>query len=223
MKSRSRIVIELAPGPLQGGSLAAASALAERVGAELVGIFIEDMDLLRFAALPFAREICFATAQRRRLEVPAIERSLREHAAEAERAFAGTAAQTAVRRSFRIARGLASRELLAAAIGAAGEAALRDLRLLLLGDGDSPATRWAEQAQIRLGGTGAEAGKGMQLSIVHAADLGELASALQQDLPGVVVLQADETLLAQQDLQALLRETATPVLVLPRAGARGRR
>lgn len=68
MKSQSRIVIELAPGPLQGDSLAAATALAERVGAELVGIFIEDMDLLRFAALPFAREICFATAQRRRLE-----------------------------------------------------------------------------------------------------------------------------------------------------------
>lgn len=221
MKAQSRIVIELLPGPLQGGSLAAASALAERVGAELVGIFIEDVDLLRFAALPFAHEVCFATAQRRRLEVPAIERSLREHAAEAERAFAGTAALTAVRRSFRIARGLASRELLAAAIGAAGAAAMRDLRLVLLGDGDSPATRWAEQAQIRLGGAGAGAGEAIQLSIVHAADLDQLASALQQDLPGVVVLQADEGLLSQHDLQALLRETATSVLVLPRAGARG--
>jgi hypothetical protein len=222
MKSRSRIVIELAPGSLQGGSLAAASALAERVGAELVGIFIEDLDLLRFAALPFAHEVCFATAQRRRLEVPAIERSLREHAAEAERAFAGTAAQTAVRRTFRTARGLASRELLAAAIGAAGEAAMRDLRLLLLGDGDSPATRWAEQAQIRLGGAGAGEGEAVRLSIVHAADLDQLANALQQDLPGVVVLHADESLLSRHDLQALLRETATPVLVLPRAGGRGR-
>jgi hypothetical protein len=150
--TQSRIVIELAPGPLQRESLEAAAALAVRVGAELVGIFVEDMDLLRFAALPFAREVCFVTAQRRRLEVPALERLLREHAAEAERTFAGMAGRAAVRHSFRVARGLAFRELLAAATGAAAGAAMRGLHLLLLGDGGSPATHWAEQARLRLGG-----------------------------------------------------------------------
>lgn len=215
MKSQPRIVIELAPGPLQGRSLAAAAALAERVGAELVGIFIEDMDLLRFAALPFAREVCFATAQRRRFEAPALERSLREHAAEAERVFAGMAGRAAVRHSFRVARGLAFRELLAAAIGAATGAPMRDMRLLLLGDGGSPATRWAEQARQRLGRAPAGAGHALRLSIVHAADIEELAVVLQQDRPGVVVLQADEILLSRHDLLALLRDSATPVLILP--------
>jgi len=224
MKSQPRIVIELAPGPPRRDSLAAAAALAERVGAELVGIFIEDMDLLRFAALPFAREVCLATAQRRRFEVPALERILREHAAEAERIFAGTAGRAAVRHSFRVARGLAFRELLSAAVGAAAGAAMRDLRLLLLGDGGSPATRWAEQARQRLGGDPAGTGHGLQLSIVHAADLDQLAAVLQQDRSGVVVLQADESLLSRNDLQTLLREAAASVLVLPPPViARGRR
>jgi hypothetical protein len=215
MKPQPRIVIELAPGPPRGDALAAAAALAERVGAELVGIFIEDMDLLRFAALPFAREVCLATAQRRSFEVPALERSMREHAVEAERIFAEMAARAAARHSFRVTRGLAFRELLAAAVGAATGAAMRDLRLLLLGDGGSPATRWAEQAQLRLGRDPAGTGHAMQLSIVHAANLDQLATVLQQDLPGVVVLQADESLLSQNDLQTLLRETSASVLVLP--------
>lgn len=223
MEKQSRIVIELAPGPRQRASLEAAAALAGRVDAELVGIFVEDMDLLRFAALPFAREVCFATAQRRRLELPDLERSLREHAAEAERVFAGTAGRAAVRHSFRVARGLASRELLAAAAGAAAGAMMRGMRLLLLGDSGSPATRWAEQARLRLGREPAGTGHASQLSIVHAADLAQLAAVLQQDLPGVVVLQADESLLSRHDLQALLREAAVSVLVLPLRAAAGRR
>lgn len=155
--------------------------------------------------------------------MPALERLLREHAAEAERTFAGMAGRAAVRHSFRVARGLAFRELLAAATGAAAGAVMRGMRLLLLGDGGSPATRWAEQARLRLGRDPVGTGHATQLSIVHAADLDQLATVLQQDLPGVVVLQADESLLSQNDLQTLLRETAASVLVLPpRAAAIGR-
>lgn len=223
MSMRKRIVIEVAPAQRERGALEAAAALADRVGAELVGLFIENPDLLRFAALPFAHEIGFASAQRRRLDVSALERALREHAAEAERALAGTAGRSAVRWSFRVARGLASRELLAAAMGAAAEATARDLRLLLLGDGGSAATRWAEQAREQLRG-GRDGGEdAMRLSLVHSADLAELAGALRQDLPGVVVLLGDAAVLSQTDLQALLRETAAPVLVLPGRSAAGRR
>jgi hypothetical protein len=218
----ARIVIELAPGLPARESLEAAAALADRVGAELVGLFVEDTELLRFAALPFALEIGFASAQRRRLDVTAVERSFLADAAEAQRALARAAERGAIRWSFRVARGLAMRELLAAAMGTATEAATRDLRLLLLGDGGSAATRWAEQAREQLRGGGEDDEDAMRVSLVHAANLAELAGALQQDLPGVVVLLGDEDVLSQQDLQALLRETAAPVLVLPMRATRSR-
>ena len=207
----ARIVIELAPGLPARGSLEAAAALADRLGAELVGLFIEDPDLLRFAALPFAHEIGHASAERRRTDVTAIERSLRVHAAEAERMLASAAERNAVRWSFRVARGIAATELLAAALGAAAQAASHEVRLLLLGDGNSPATRWAEAARSR---SGADT---LRLSVVHTADLGELASALRHDLPGVVVLIGDEAVLSRRDIDALLREAAAPVLILPAA------
>lgn len=209
----ARIVIELAPGLPARGSLEAAAALADRVGAELVGLFIEDADLLRFAALPFAHEIDFVSAERRRMDVTALERSLRAHAAEAHRTLASAAERSAARWSFRVARGFAAAELLGAALGAAMAEASPEVRLLLLGDGASAATRWAEAARDRLGG-----GDAARLSVVHSADLADLAGALQHDLPGVVVLLGDEAVLSRPDLQALLRETAAPVLILTRRG-----
>ena len=219
---QARIVIELAPGWRERDALQAAAALAGSMDAELVGLFVEDAELLRFAALPFALEIGFASAQRRRLDVTEVERSLRAHAAEAERTLASTAERSAIRWSFRVARGVAARELLVAAMGAATEEATRDLRLLLLGDGGSAATRWAEQAREQLGRSGEDDDDAMRVSLVHAADLAELAAALQHDLPGVVVLLGDEDVLARRDLQALLREAAAPVLVLPRQATRSR-
>ncbi len=209
----ARIVIELTSVPPARGALEAAAALADRVGAELVGLFIEDEDLLRFAALPFAREIGFASAERRRMDVSELERSLRAHAAEAERTLARVVERSTARWSFRVARGFAAAELLGAALGAAMAEASPEVRLLLLGDGASPATRWAEAARDRLGG-----GDAVRLSVVHSADLADLAGALQHALPGVVVLLGDEDVLSRPDLQALLRETAAPVLVLPRHG-----
>jgi len=206
---RARIVIELAPGLPARESLEAAADLADRVDAELVGLFVEDQDLLRFAALPFAHEIGFPSAQRRPMDVTSVERTLRAHAAEAERALASALERSAARWSFRVARGFAATELLAAALGAAAEASGPEVRLLLLGDGNSPATQWAEAARSRTGGDA------MRLSVVYAADLAELAGALQQDLPGVVVLLGDEAVLSREDLRALLRATAAPVLVLP--------
>lgn len=213
MSMHARIVIELAPGWRERDALQAAAALAGRVDAELVGLFVEDAELLRFAALPFALEIGFASAQRRRLDVTAVERSLHAHAAEAERTLASTAERSAIRWSFRVARGFAATELLAAALGPAIERASPEVRLLLFGDGASSATRWAEAARDRLG-----SGDGARLSVVHSTDLADLAGALQQDLPGVVVLLGDEAVLSRPDLQALLRETGAPVLVLPRHG-----
>ena len=206
--TRPRLVVALQAG-IADPELEAAVALAGSLGAELLGLFVEDLDLLRFAALPFAHEIGIGSAARRRLDTAALERDLRAHAAEAERRLASFAARVRIPSAFRVARGVAHAELLAAA---AAQGASDVLRLLLLGDGESPATRWAEEARARL----AREAAAWRLDLVLAADLAELGAALRVGTPGVVVLRADPAVLAQRGLPDLLRASATPVLVLPR-------
>jgi hypothetical protein len=212
--TRRRLVVALEAG-IADPELEAAVALASSLDAELLGLFVEDLDLLRFAALPFAHEIGFGSAARRRLDPASLERDLRAHAAEAERRLAGAAARERVPSAFRVARGVAHAELLAAAAESASDV----LRLLLLGDGESTATRWAEEARARL----ARDAAAWRLDLVLAADLAELGAALRAGAPGVVVLRADPDVLAQRGLPDLLRASAVPVLVLPRRAAAPRR
>lgn len=80
-------------------------ALAARLDAELLGLFIEDINLLRFAGLPFAREIGLTSATARPLRNPDMERALRVQAARAEAALAREAGRLKLRWSFRVTRG----------------------------------------------------------------------------------------------------------------------
>lgn len=147
----------------------AAAALAARAGAELMGLFVEDPDLLQFAALPFAREIGGASAARRDLDVASVERALRALALDAERMLAGTAGRSEVRWSFRVARGVLLDVLLAAAaeLPAGPE---QEIRVLLLGDGPAPAERWTERVRAELAGREAAP----RVRVEHAAGAGEL-------------------------------------------------
>ena len=95
--------------------LRAAADAATRMNTELTGLFIEDINLLNLAAMPFARELCFPSATRREMDVGRLERSLRTLAGEAQRALEAVARRTALRSSFRVARGALLAELLAAA------------------------------------------------------------------------------------------------------------
>ncbi len=52
-----RILLALDASPQSVAALDTATELAGRLGAELTGLFVEDTDLLRMAALPFAAEI----------------------------------------------------------------------------------------------------------------------------------------------------------------------
>ena len=76
---------------------------AAALEAELTGVFVEDVELLHFAAMPFAREIGAFSAQT--LDVPTMERRLRYQAEEARRALAAAAEGKPLRWSFRIERG----------------------------------------------------------------------------------------------------------------------
>ena len=110
-----RILLALDASASGLAALEGAVALASRMEAELLGLFVEDINLLRFAALPFAREVSHFSATTRRLDSGMMERALRAQASRAETALIEAAERLRVRCSFHIARGEVTAQLLAAA------------------------------------------------------------------------------------------------------------
>jgi hypothetical protein len=97
--------------------------------------------------------------------------SLRTLAREAERMLAGSAGRSDVRWSFRVARGMLVDVLLGAAADLRAAGQEEEIRLLLLGDGDAPAERWAERVRAQLAGRD----PAPRVRIQHAAGAGDLA------------------------------------------------
>jgi hypothetical protein len=127
--------ITVVQGSAQGArALDAVAETAAALEAELTGLFVEDVELLHFAGLPFAREIGAFSA--RALDVRTMERRLRSQAEEARRALAAAAEGKPLRWSFRIERGSLREQVR----GALAEADL----VVLLGDrGGQPPRRGA--------------------------------------------------------------------------------
>jgi nucleotide-binding universal stress UspA family protein len=100
-----RILLALEAGNGDAASMEAASRLAAQLDAELHGLFVEDINLIRLAALPFAREVGFTSATTRQLQSDDIERSLRSQAMRAQESLAASATHLQVRWSFQVVRG----------------------------------------------------------------------------------------------------------------------
>ncbi len=115
MKVR-RVVAGLRPQRRPRGDLEDIVELARSMEAELLGLFIEDIELLHFAALPFAREVGGATAMRREVDVAAMERFMRSCAEELRSGIAEALGGAPLSWSFRVARGTIPGQLLAAGI-----------------------------------------------------------------------------------------------------------
>jgi nucleotide-binding universal stress UspA family protein len=99
--------------------LKAAAELAALLHAELQGLFVEDIDLLRLCGLPFCREVGSFSATVRQLDSRALERQLHALAGEMRAAMEQVAKQMQVHWSFQVARGAVAAELLAASQAAA--------------------------------------------------------------------------------------------------------
>jgi len=115
-----RILVALDASPHSLSALRAASEIASELGADLVGVFIEDVNLVRLAALPVTREIGQTSGRIRELDEQTMARQLRGLALRAERALAQEAGRRQVRWSFSVSRGTIGAELW----GAASEADL---------------------------------------------------------------------------------------------------
>jgi nucleotide-binding universal stress UspA family protein len=113
---RVRRILVALDGSLESrAALAAAERLGVAAGAELSGIFVEDIELLRLAGLPFAREAGVSSGVFRRLETTDIERRFRVAAERARETLREAALTGGLSSSFRVARGRVIPELLAAA------------------------------------------------------------------------------------------------------------
>ncbi len=100
-----------------GGSLEAvdgAALMASRLGAELVGLFVEDANLVRLAALPCSAEVGFASGRARRLNPGTVKRGFEHLAEDARCAIARAADGAQVKWSFEVKQGTVVAEALRA-------------------------------------------------------------------------------------------------------------
>ncbi len=133
-KGIRRILVAIDASPSSMAALHTAAELAHQLDAELLGMFVEDINLLRMAELPFARRISFYSATEQTIDREKIEQEMRAQANAARRALAEMARQARLRSSFRVARGVIHIELLQAS---------NEVDLIILGK-----TGWSRRKRI---------------------------------------------------------------------------
>lgn len=190
-----RILVALDASPHSLAALEAATKLAARFRAELLGLFVEDINLLRASELPFTSEVRVYSGERRRLSTEGIERQLRIQAAQARRALTQSADLARVRWSFRVCRGTIASELLNAA---------SQTDLIILGK-----SGWSPIERRRLGSTArALLSRAPRLALI-------LEEGSRLENPVAVVY--DGSSLARKAMaaaSALAREESSPLIVL---------
>ena len=122
-----RIVVALDSSAHSRSAFEAAAVLAQRLDAELEGLFVEDIDLVRLAGLPFGNEVSFSTGETRPFDGGALEQQLAQEISRARRLVEERAHTLHLRSHFRVARGKIDAEVIAASgnadlliVGAAG-------------------------------------------------------------------------------------------------------
>ena len=107
-----RILIALDTSHHSLAALQAGAKLASSLGAELHGIFVEDVNLLRVAGLPAAIELQFPFAREARLNPGRMRRQLRAQARQARQAISSVSKRERIEWSFQVVRGDVSAKVL---------------------------------------------------------------------------------------------------------------
>jgi nucleotide-binding universal stress UspA family protein len=110
-----RILVAVDASPHSQAALEAAVELASRFQAELVVLFVEDINIVKIAQLPFVHEVGQYSARDSHMEVARIEQSLRSRSRRIEALFHSLVARKSVRGTFRVTRGIVGSEIRRAA------------------------------------------------------------------------------------------------------------
>jgi nucleotide-binding universal stress UspA family protein len=113
-----RILVALDASTHSLAALEAAADMAAALEAELLGLFVEDENLLHLAGLPFAQEVRTLWAARRDISSDRMEEDLRLQAGQARRALQAAAERVEARWSFKTVRGQVTPAVLEAALEA---------------------------------------------------------------------------------------------------------
>ena len=113
-------------------ALRVAASLATRLDTEVIGIFVEDINLLRLAELPFIQEVGYFSARSYPMSSQGIERQLRSSNRWLQQVFQMLSSNTNIRWSLRTIRGSIAAELLDSVL---------DTDLLILGRTGLPGMR----------------------------------------------------------------------------------
>lgn len=109
-----RILVALDASSSCVEGLKTAADIAARLNAELAGLFVEDIDLLRAVEFPFARECGYLGPGVRRVEPHQLEGQLRAQAERMRKILETVATERQLAWNFRIIRGSVAKELLSA-------------------------------------------------------------------------------------------------------------
>lgn len=110
-----RILVAFNPMTSGTALLDTAVQFARHIEAELEALFVEDIELMRLAELPFVYELSLPGGTAKPLDIGEIERTWRALAANMRQALEARAQESAVRCSFRVVRGRMDTEVRAAA------------------------------------------------------------------------------------------------------------
>ena len=195
-----RILVALDATEDSLASLDPATRLAAKLRAELEGLFVEDINLLRMADLPCTRVVSVATTSGHGLDLPSMERELRRQARVARDMLAMNAERFSVRWSFRTARGAMAGEILAAAA---------DADIVIVGKSDR-----AYPQRLKLGSTARilSAQSPCAVLIAHHRFI-----AAEYSPPGAILVAYDDTATSDRALRLAARIAVSerhPITVL---------
>ncbi len=107
-----RVIVSCDDSPLGAQAMDTAAALARRLDAELKGVFIEDVNLIRSADLPFTHEVTWSGASPRRMQSNEVQRTLQRQAQALQTLVVQTASARRLRWSFEVVRGASTDRVL---------------------------------------------------------------------------------------------------------------
>lgn len=102
---RLRIIVALNACRRDLGGLEIAAALAARKGCELEALFVEEVNLINVAELPFTKEVARCSGTEREIDQPRVSRAQRASLSQIQQAIDRLSEEQSVQASLRIVRG----------------------------------------------------------------------------------------------------------------------